>query len=177
MGGAKGFEVCAPLSNKGLRGQGGVWRIFADPSYEHYRWEQERYWSWYVLFGRLGYSGGADPDTWHREWKAQLGLAVAPLAERALQAASGILPLLTAAHGVTASVFSYWPEKDMGGVLDLYMEVQPSDVGMFSSVQDAVRDALRGTPSARQTPGQVERRALGDGGPGGSDAGGGADGV
>ena len=35
------------------------------------------------------------------------------------------------------------------------MEVQPSDVGMFSSVQDAVRDALRGTPSARQTPGQV----------------------
>ena len=89
LGGAKGFEVCAPLSNKGLRGQGGVWRIFADTSYEHYRWEQERYWSWYVLFGRLGYSGGADPDTWHREWTARLGPAVAPLAERALQAALG----------------------------------------------------------------------------------------
>ncbi|MBI3971810.1 MAG: hypothetical protein HY332_11025 [Chloroflexi bacterium] len=158
LGGARGFEVCAPLSNKGFGEQGGVWRIFADPSYEHYEWEQQRYWFWYLLFGRLGYSGAADPSVWRREWASRLGAQAAPLVEQALQEASRFLPLITASHSPSASVFTYWPEKDMGGLLDLYLQVEPSDVGMFASVQDSVQDAVRGTPRARQTPRQLSAR-------------------
>lgn len=154
LGGAAGFEVCVPLSHKGFGNRGAPWRIFADTTYEHYRWEQERYWPWYALFGRLGYSGATDPDAWRREWAARVGSAAATFVERALQAASGVLPLLTACHSPSASVFGYWPEKDMGGLLDLYLQVEGSDVGMFASAQETVEAALRRAPDARRTPRQ-----------------------
>ena len=152
LAGATGFEVCAPLSHKGFGNRGGAWSIFADPSLRHYRWEQERYWPWYLLFGRLGYHGDASPDVWRREWAARFGREAAPHLERALQAASGVLPLLTARHSPSASVFGYWPEKDMGGLLDLYLQVPASDVAMFASAQETAAARLGGTPDARQTP-------------------------
>ncbi|HEX2325270.1 MAG TPA: hypothetical protein VHQ00_07705, partial [Chloroflexota bacterium] len=152
LAGATGFEVCAPLSHKGFGNRGGAWSIFADPSLRHYRWEQERYWPWYLLFGRLGYHGDASPDVWRREWAARFGREAAPHLERALQAASGVLPLLTARHSPSASVFGYWPEKDMGGLLDLYLQVPASDVAMFASAQEVAAARLGGTPDARQTP-------------------------
>ena len=154
LAGATGFEVCAPLSHKGFGDRGGAWSIFADPSLRHYRWEQERYWPWYLLFGRLGYHGDASPDVWRREWAARFGREAAPHLERALQAASGVLPLLTARHSPSASVFGYWPEKDMGGLLDLYLQVPASDVAMFASAQEAAAARLGGAPDARQTPEQ-----------------------
>ncbi|HEX2514017.1 MAG TPA: hypothetical protein VH257_04875, partial [Chloroflexota bacterium] len=152
LAGATGFEVCAPLSHKGFGNRGGAWSIFADPSLRPSRWEQERYWPWYLLFGRLGYHGDASPDVWRREWAARFGREAAPHLERALQAASGVLPLLTARHSPSASVFGYWPEKDMGGLLDLYLQVPASDVAMFASAQEAAAARLGGTPDARQTP-------------------------
>ncbi len=152
LAGATGFEVCAPLSHKGFGNRGGAWSIFADPSLRHYRWEQERYWPWYLLFGRLGYHGDASPDVWRREWAARFGREAAPHLERALQGASGVLPLLTARHSPSASVFGYWPEKDMGGLLDLYLQVPASDVAMFASAQETAAARLGGTPDARQTP-------------------------
>ena len=154
LGDSVGFEVCAPLSNKGFGDRGGYWPLFADSAYTHYRWEQERYWPWYAAFGRLGYSGDADPTAWGREWAARLGPAAAPHAERALQRASGVLPLLTARHSPSASVFGYWPEMDTGGLLDLYLQVPGSDVGMFASAEEAVAERLAGRPGARQTPSQ-----------------------
>ena len=154
LAGATGFEVCAPLSHKGFGNRGGAWSIFADPSLRPLRWEQERYWPWYLLFGRLGYHGDASPDVWRREWAARFGREAAPHLERALHAASGVLPLLTARHSPSASVFGYWPEKDMGGLLDLYLQVPASDVAMFASAQEAVAARLAGDPDARQTPEQ-----------------------
>ncbi|HEU5315331.1 MAG TPA: hypothetical protein VFX49_04435, partial [Chloroflexota bacterium] len=157
LGGAVGFEVCAPLSHKGFGQRGGVWRIFKDSSLDWYRWEQERYWPWYALFGRLGYSGDADPTAWRREWAARVGDDAAPLVEQALGTASRFLPLITARHSPSASVFGYWPEKDMGGLLDLYLQVPGSDVGMFTSAQESVAESLAGRPGARQDPGAAAR--------------------
>ncbi|MGH2366904.1 MAG: hypothetical protein ACRDI2_01790, partial [Chloroflexota bacterium] len=152
LGGSLGFEVCAPLSHKGFGQRGGAWRIFKDHAYDWYRWEQERYWYWYLLFGRLGYAGDADPDVWRREWAARIGAAAAPLVERSLAAAARVLPLLTARHSPSASVFGYWPEKDMGGLLDLYLQTPGSDVAMFASAQESVGEQLHQRSGARQTP-------------------------
>ena len=99
------------------------------------------------------------------------GREAAPHLERALHAASGVLPLLTARHSPSASVFGYWPEKDMGGLLDLYLQVPASDVAMFASAQEAVAARLDGTPGRPPDAGAVGRRLLpprhrGRGGPG-----------
>ena len=47
---ARGFEICAPLSQKGFENPPGAWRIFRDKVREHFRWEYERYWSTSHLF-------------------------------------------------------------------------------------------------------------------------------
>jgi hypothetical protein len=75
--------------------------------------------------------------------------------EQALAEASGVLPFLTAFHSPSASVFGYWPEKDMGGLLDAYLQVDGSDAGLFASAQDAAAAGLRGTPDARRRPSEV----------------------
>ena len=56
LGDGDGFEVNAPLTNKGFGNLPGKWRIFADKSLEHFQWEHERYWFFYLAFGRLGYN-------------------------------------------------------------------------------------------------------------------------
>jgi hypothetical protein len=43
----------------------------------------------------------------------------------------------------------------MGGLLDHYVRVQPSDLSMFAGVDEAVSDRVRGTASARRTPAQL----------------------
>jgi hypothetical protein len=86
---------------------------------------------------------------------ARFGAAAAPHLAAAYQHASRFLPLITAAHAPSASVFGYWPEKDTGGLLDFYLEVEPSDLARFYGVTDYVRAYLAGRLTARLTPAQV----------------------
>jgi hypothetical protein len=105
--GAHGFEIFAPLSNKGYAGGGDAWGIFDDPAYRFYQWDQQRYWYLYALFGRLGYSGAADPDAWRREWALRFGERAAVPIEEALREASHFLPLITACRLPNASLYRF----------------------------------------------------------------------
>ncbi|MEZ4637837.1 MAG: hypothetical protein R2856_23250 [Caldilineaceae bacterium] len=63
VGQAAGFTVAAPLSMKGGHAsiQGDPWPIFADTALQSGRWEDERHWLFYLLYGRIGYSAQACP--------------------------------------------------------------------------------------------------------------------
>lgn len=37
-----------------------AWHTFADPSLRSGKWEDERFWMWYIAYGRLGYSADTD---------------------------------------------------------------------------------------------------------------------
>lgn len=161
LGGGEGFEVFAPLTNKGYGNEPGSWRIFADRSYEHYTWEYERYWFFYLAFGRLGYNPQADPDVWRRELRHRFGKAAENI-ETAYRAASQIIPLLTAARLPSASEWSWWPEMDTGDRLREYMRAQPSDPAQFYAIRTWQR-----TPGWRceawdpKVPGYVEDATAG----------------
>ena len=175
LGGGEGFEVFQPLSMKGFGNEPGRWRIFADKSYEHYRWEYERYWLNYMLFGRLGYNPDASSDIWRREFQQRFGKA-GPHVEEALTTASRILPLLTATKPFSASIWRYWPEMNTGGPLEAYAVIQPSDYGQFYAIKPwkkveewldedwasgfsgYVEDAVAGKLQGKWTPLQVSRR-------------------
>lgn len=159
LGQALGFEVCAPLSNRGFRNVGGYWRLFVDRNYESYRWEMQRYWYWYTLFGRIGYNSTTPKQVWQREFAARFG-AAAKHVETAYETASEFLPLITAGHSPSASVFGYWPELDTGGLLDYYLEVEPSDVARFYSVQEYVTAYLKDDLRAKETPSQLSTRFI-----------------
>ena len=172
LGGGEGFEVFAPLTNKGFTNSPGDWRIFADNSYESYRWEQQRYWLYYLAFGRLGYDPECRPPVWQRQLRRRFGPA-APALEAAFRSASQVLPLITAARVPSASEWRWWPEMDTGDQLPEYIRAVPSDTAQFYGIRTwektpgwhcenwdkfppgYVEDAVEGCVSARWTPFQV----------------------
>ncbi len=177
LGGGEGFEVYAPLTNMGYGGEAGAWRIFADKAYDVGAWDYQRYWFFYLSFGRLGYNPRTDPGVWRREFRHRFG-AAATNVENAYRSASQIIPLLTATHLPSASEWWWWPEMDTGGRLREYQRVQPSDTAQFYAIRswqrkekwvwedwDAtipgyVEDAIAGRVGGKMTPFAISQKLL-----------------
>jgi hypothetical protein len=172
LGGALGIELCEPLFFAGRKGSGTAEGRdpYADPELRLGGQEWRKYRYTYRLWGRLLYDPDADPDGWRRFLKAEYGAATDAV-ERALGAASRVLPLVTVAHGIGASNNGYWPEMyvDMpivaGPHADHYKGdtvspptftgVSPFDPSMFSSIDDHADDLLAGRRDRRYSPDEV----------------------
>ncbi|MCD6335824.1 MAG: hypothetical protein J7M27_10920, partial [Candidatus Latescibacteria bacterium] len=161
LGESRGFEVTSPLTGKGYGNAPGQWRIFADNRLEFYRHEYERYWYFYLIFGRLGYNPRTSQSVWRREFVARFGEAVAPFVQAAYHHASQVIPLITAAHLPSASTWRYWPEMETGGKLEDYVRIEPSDTGRFFSAEGYVRAYLDRKPSGKWPPHKVSARLRG----------------
>ncbi|MFN2129712.1 MAG: hypothetical protein ACK2VD_04255 [Anaerolineae bacterium] len=170
-----GFEVAAPLSLKG--GHAGLqdepWPILHDPALRMGAWEDERYWPFYLLFGRIGYAADTPPWVWERAFRAHYPEEAALSLARGLEAASKILPLITAFHMPMHPMLVYWPELSTGGALfaehnhnrsynhtrhygDVsYGSTEPSDPGLFYGIDAYAHDRWHGAIEARYTPLQV----------------------
>jgi hypothetical protein len=135
LGGGEGFEMFAPLTNKGYGDAPGAWPVIKNPEYRVGRWEQDRYWMFYLALGRMGYSTETNPEIWRREFRHRFGDEAAPHVERAYAAASRVLPWITTALLPGASEWSWWPEMDTGGDLETYSYIQPSDTGRFAPLR------------------------------------------
>lgn len=136
LGDGEGFEVFAPLTNKGYGDAPGAWPVIVDPASRVGRWEQERYWFFYLAFGRMGYDPeGTSPEVWRRELRHRFGEAASQDVEEAYRAASAVLPAVTTALLPGASEWSWWPEMDTGGNLREYSRIQTSDPGRYAAVR------------------------------------------
>lgn len=160
FGDALGFETCAPLSQKGFGNPPGDWRIFASKDREYYRWEFERYWLYYLLYGRLTYNSASSPDVWMDEFKLRFGERASNSMFDAFQAASEVIPFLVSYRLSNPNMY-IWPEKQMGGLLDFYIEVKPADMARFLSFDEYVAARLRGVASAKMTPEEAADRLVG----------------
>lgn len=124
------------------------------PEYRHYRWEFERYWHYYQVFGRLGYTPRTPPRVWRAEFEHRFGPDAAPFVEQAYAAASKVLPRIVAYATRDLSAGFTWPEKQRWEDLPEYVDVEPSDTAQFLGISEAVRLYLQGVPSAKITPHQ-----------------------
>lgn len=107
---ADGFEWMEPMTFKGRQGTGiaGGRSGLIDPTLASLpEWQRHEY--AFRLLGRLSYSPDAGPESWQRYLKARLGPAASAV-ERAMAAASRILPLVTETHGPSIANNCYWPE-------------------------------------------------------------------
>ncbi len=175
LGGGEGFEVFAPLSNKGFGNEPGEWNILADHRLLHFQHEYERYWFFYQVFGRAGYNPETSKGTWSRGFRTRFGSDAVHI-ELAYRVASRIIPLLTATKLFAASEWRFWPEMSTGGLLDAYRHIQPSDYGQFYAIErwkpvpgwlaepweskhsSFVEDALADRVQGKWTPIQVAAR-------------------
>ncbi len=157
LGGGIGFETCAPLSQKGFGNASGDWRILTPPAREYYRWEFERYWLYYLLYGRLTYDPGSSPDVWMDEFRRRFGEEGAPAVFEAFQHASGVIPFLVSYRLSNPNMY-IWPEKQMGGLLDFYIQVKPADQARFADLEEYVARRLQDAVSAKMTPDEASER-------------------
>jgi hypothetical protein len=158
LGGAEGFEIDPPLAQKGFGNAPGKWGVFteAQKNRTFWKWEFERYWLFYRLWGRLSF----DPATPERAWMEDLNQRFGPAAADVMQAyadASQVVNEIVAVHLADPNMY-IWPEISPGGLTDAYREVLPSDWRYVASIPEAVRNRLEGIPSAKQTAPETAAR-------------------
>jgi hypothetical protein len=151
LSGSIGFEIDAPLAQKGYGNRPGTWSVFTDSQQRRvfWKWEFERYWLFYLLWGRLSY----DPQTADSLWLGELQRRYGSAAEDVLEAyrqSSRVLHEIVAAHLADPNMY-IWPEINPGGLIDSYKEVLPSDWRYIASIPETVRNLQTGTASAKQT--------------------------
>jgi hypothetical protein len=151
---AVGFEICAPLSQKGFGNESGAFRIFEDKTREYYKWEFQKYWSYYQLFGRLTYNSTASDEFWTNELSRRFGTDAAKPIANMYRAGSRILPKILSVAIANFNMY-VWPEKDMGGLINYYMTLKPFDPALYSGFQEYIDDVLAGRTTGKTNPEQV----------------------
>lgn len=127
-----------------------------DCGHEAPYWVMDRYWMWYLLWGRLTY----DPDD--RLWQSlatyRLGLDQPGIGFeylKRIKAASRIISLIYASHCLGPDHRNMAPELETGGDIVQFARVQPLDTFVFQSPLHYVANLLAGRPDGRITPLQV----------------------
>lgn len=152
MSGSSGFEIDPPLAQKGYGNGPGEWDIFTSEQQNRNFWKYdfERYWMFYLLWGRLSY----DPKTAERVWLAEMERRFGGAARNVLTAytsASEVLHEIVAAHLADPNMY-IWPEINPGGLIEGYRELPTSDRRFVAGAVEAVRNRIHGTGSAKQGP-------------------------
>jgi hypothetical protein len=146
-----GFEIDAPPVQKGFGNRPGTWDVFtaAQSHRVFWRWDFERYWLFYRLWGRLSYDPKAPDAVWIDELRRRFGAGADAVLE-AYRQSSRVLPELVAAHLADPNMY-VWPEVNPGGLLEAYKGVPPSDWRYVASIPEAVHNLRSNIPSAKQT--------------------------
>jgi hypothetical protein len=122
--------------------------------YSYYKYEFERYWNFYQVWGRLGYNPNTSEDVWKHEYEKRFGKS-ASYVESGLRKASKVLPM------IVASVYPYklfpttlgWAERQtLGDSLSEYANNEGSDIELFENFIDAAKRIVEGKFTAKQTP-------------------------
>lgn len=153
--GSSGFAVYPPPARNGLGNKRGK-RGFLSRDNQYYKWEFERYWYFYLLFGRLGYNPGTGGDVLIRDFHRKFGEKGADLADL-YHLAGKVMDLYLTAHR-SGPETGLRPEIDTGGLLDFYYRSSPADPEVFSSFQEYIKECLDGEPSGRISPVTVAER-------------------
>jgi hypothetical protein len=165
MGEGIGYEINSPLSLKGgMETYADTsWFIHKDPLLKTYRWEDERYWAYYLVFGRYGYSSDTDREIIEREFAYRFGNNWEDILH-AYESASKVMPLITTIHFPVHPSLHYWPELYPGAALFAknnydkfygkvnYASALPSDEELFYSIADYVDDERANTLKPKYSP-------------------------
>lgn len=155
MSGAAGFEIDAPMAQKGFGNRPGEWDVFTPAQKDRvfWKWDWQRYWLFYLLWGRLSYNPEEPERVWTDEFHRRFGNAAKDVFE-ATRHASKVLNELVAVHLADPNMY-IWPEINPGGTIDSYADVRPSDWAYVASFEENVRNRLEGHGSAKQTAAQT----------------------
>ena len=159
LSGSVGYQVNAPQSLKYGHELSHIkpWKVFKDPDLNQDTWEDERFWLWYTLYGRVGYNVHADSEIWMSEFARRFGRETGQQLAETLAIASRIVPLITTVHMPVHPSLRYWTELNTGWALFFennlntiqhydfnsvitYGSTEPSDKGLFYGINEFAHD-------------------------------------
>lgn len=129
-----------------------------NPEHQYYRYEFERYWHFYQVFGRVGYNPQTSPDIWEMEFQQRFGPEAGPQLMQGLHLASKVLPRIVAASYLYPRFSSPqgWPElQRMDSLPHFASKSLPSDIQQFASPMEEAELILSGGTSPRRLPSQT----------------------
>ncbi|MEW5946932.1 MAG: hypothetical protein AB1742_12120 [bacterium] len=124
-----------------------------DSGLDFFKWDHERNWFWYFVWGRTAY----DPETREEVWLLEFGKrfgAAAPNVLSALTAASRIVPLIYSYRCLGLDHRQMAPEYETGGTLDDFTRNLPLDINVMRPIDEYVRHYLFRSPflNAKMSP-------------------------
>jgi hypothetical protein len=123
------------------------------PEYRFYRYEFERYWHFYQLWGRLSYNPETPAEVWEREFTRRFGAAGPPLM-KGLHAAGKVLPRIVAAS-YRYQLFPTtrgWAEMMRQGDLAEFAGMEGTDIEQFQNPKQEAQRLLAGTTTSKRSP-------------------------
>jgi hypothetical protein len=135
-------------------------RDFLSAKYKYTDYEFERYWDFYRAFGRMSYNPKTSADVWDQEFLRRFGREVGPHVEKALQLASQVLPMVTAAS-ISYRMFPTtdgWAEMEHQGSLPAFAQAEEgSDIAQFENLKEEAASIVQGTDTAMRRPEETSR--------------------
>lgn len=150
LGGGTGFELNMLMAQKGYGNEPGNWRIMKNREDEYYQFEDERHWLFQTLMGRFGYNPDCGAGAYMAALTERFGALAADVA-RVYQSGSDIITFLTH-YSLSDPNMYIWPEIDLGGVLDFYMQTPTPDACVLKTIPEQVEEEFSGQATGRFTP-------------------------
>jgi hypothetical protein len=150
-----GYEVNEPLATK-MEAQPHDTIPFQllNAPYRYYKYEFERYWHFFQVFGRIGYNPATSTKVWQKEFERHFGKKTAPYVENALHQASRILPrIITSSYPYSGFPTTRgWAEKQRLGDLPAFARATGSDLRQFASFDEEAQILIDGGETAKILP-------------------------
>ena len=151
----EGFEINEPLATK-MEAQPHDMEPFnlLNPGYAYYDYEFERYWYFFMTFGRVAYNPNTSTQVWTNEFEKRFGKEAGPVVQEALDKASNILPRIVSAcspYGKFPTTRG-WAEKQRFGNLPEYAKAEGSDIQQFASFDTEAQLLIEGGETAKRLP-------------------------
>lgn len=153
LGDGIGFDVTPPGSQKGFSQWGevpGDWSIHNEKQ-GFFRWEFQRYWYFWLVFGRLGFDPTMGDEVFLKELERRFGEPASQPMFRAYRAASRLVSMIISHHMDDRNQY-VWPELDCGGPIDHYAWAPPGEVTLFETAGEWAERQATGEASAKLSP-------------------------
>jgi ribosomal protein L18E len=150
-----GYEVNEPLATKmEAQPHDAVPFELLNSRYQYYKYEFERYWHFFQVFGRIGYNPATSPKVFQNEFERRFGKKAAPYLETALHKASWILPrIITSSYPYSGFPTTRgWAEKQRLGDLPSFARAAGSDLRQFANFDEEAQILIDGGETAKILP-------------------------
>jgi len=116
--------------------------IFKENGNITYRWDHDRNWFWYELFGRTGYNPDLDDSVWIDKFKQRYGDEAGPVMYRAMVSGSKLIPLIYSWRCRGYDHRHMAPEYEYGGNMYEFFKSPGNDLYNSSNDKLSYQDTL-----------------------------------